>query len=620
MPRTTHNSFLALLLTMGICATGWGGQSKPAVQPKIPQGGAPPVQNPIYRNAQQVPRPVVRPTPQPRGQQTNQLGRGQQQPVRQVGNQPQRQLGVRTGRQVGNQPQYQPGQQMGRGQQNQPGRQVYNPNQFQRGGQPGRQLGRGQQNPPGNQPGLRAGNQIMPAGGRTRTIQSMQFRGAGVGQVSKRPNGRIASIHTNRMNIDHGLHGTRKVVVRQNGRTLVATGRHSGYVERPYLNRGGHTYYERTYVQGGRTYARVYRGYDYHGARYYGYRPAQYYHPGFYAWAARPWGRPVRYAPAAWGWQGAPWYASYHVYFTPYPVYRAPAFWLTDFIIAANLQLAYQAGVEAGQQRSQPPDQPAPDEPTEHQYQPDGNINQIQQIAVDPQLKQQVAQEVEQQVVAEQSESQNPDANQPPGPGGDQVPDALNPSERVFIISNEVDTSLPTGQECSLTGGDMVTRTGDMPDANQNVTAMVASSKPGDCAKDQTVIVSVQDLQEMHNNLREQVDSGLQTLAQNGGEAGLPQSPDASTMASAIPPPAPDPGAANQLQAEQVQADQIEGQVPNLPRIACKEVFGFVKQPGSGETSHAEIPYDHFVFHHRLNSGICSSRDNSNGADRSNIQ
>jgi hypothetical protein len=366
------------------------------------------------------------------------------------------------------------------------------------------------------------------------------------------------------MNIDRGVHGNRRIIAQRDGRTIVATGRSSGYVERPFLNRGGHMYYQRTYVSGGRTYARVYRGYDYHGARYYGYRPAYYYHPGFYGWAARPW-RPVRYAPAAWGWEGAPWYTSYQFYFTPYPVYRAPAFWLTDFIIAANLQLAYQAGVEAGQQPgqppNQPPDQPGPDQPTADQYQPDGNVNQIQQIAVDPQLKQQVAQEVEQQVVAEQSESQNPDAN-PPGPGGEQVPDALNPSERVFVVSNDIDTSLPTGQECGLTGGDMVTRTGDMPDANQNVTAMVSSSKPGDCAKGQTVMVSVQDLQEMHNNLREQVDAGLQTLAQNGSDAGLPPAPDTSTVASAIPPPAPDPGAANQLQAEQEQADQLESQVP----------------------------------------------------------
>jgi hypothetical protein len=40
-----------------------------------------------------------------------------------------------------------------------------------------------------------------------------------------------------------------------------------------------------------------------------------------------------------------------------------------------------------------------------------------------------------------------------------------------------------------------------------------------------------------------------------------PQPPDTGTTAGDVPPPAPDPGAATQLQAEQTQADQIEGQV-----------------------------------------------------------
>ncbi len=555
--RSLYRSSLALLFSLAFFTGARAGQEKPSNQ--VPNGGAPPRQQQPAVRYTPPPRTNVRPVQQPVQRPQNQLNRRPVQQNVQGGQQGLNQRGIQNNRQLGiqNQP--------GRGQQFQPGvqrGQGNNPNQFQAGGQQGRQFGRGQQFP--NQPG-RAGNNPMPGGGgRTRSLQTVQFRGAGAGQVSKRPNGSVAFIHTNRMNIDRGVHGNRRIIAQRDGRTIVATGRSSGYVERPFLNRGGHMYYQRTYVSGGRTYARVYRGYDYHGARYYGYRPAYYYHPGFYGWAARPW-RPVRYAPAAWGWEGAPWYTSYQFYFTPYPVYRAPAFWLTDFIIAANLQLAYQAGVEAGQQPgqppNQPPDQPGPDQPTADQYQPDGNVNQIQQIAVDPQLKQQVAQEVEQQVVAEQSESQNPDAN-PPGPGGEQVPDALNPSERVFVVSNDIDTSLPTGQECGLTGGDMVTRTGDMPDANQNVTAMVSSSKPGDCAKGQTVMVSVQDLQEMHNNLREQVDAGLQTLAQNGSDAGLPPAPDTSTVASAIPPPAPDPGAANQLQAEQEQADQLESQVP----------------------------------------------------------
>ncbi len=37
----------------------------------------------------------------------------------------------------------------------------------------------------------------------------------------------------------------------------------------------------------------------------------------------------------------------YGYYFNPYPVYAAPAFWITDYLIAANLQAAYAAAAEA---------------------------------------------------------------------------------------------------------------------------------------------------------------------------------------------------------------------------------------------------------------------------------
>jgi hypothetical protein len=83
----------------------------------------------------------------------------------------------------------------------------------------------------------------------------------------------------------------------------------------------------------------VYRGYSFKGRTYYGYQPAVYYHPAFYGWASSPWTGPVSFGAAAWGWAGAPWYGYYG--FTPYPLYAGPAFWLTDYLVAANLQAAY---------------------------------------------------------------------------------------------------------------------------------------------------------------------------------------------------------------------------------------------------------------------------------------
>ena len=142
------------------------------------------------------------------------------------------------------------------------------------------------------------------------------------------------------MHIEHGLNGSRRIESTHNGARIVTTGRHSGYVQRPYVTRGGRTYVSRTVVINHVAYARVYRSYSYHGyCCYYGYHPAFYYGPAYYGWAYNPWPAPVYYG---WGWGGAPWYGYYGGYFAPYPTYPSAAFWLTDYLIAANLQAAYR--------------------------------------------------------------------------------------------------------------------------------------------------------------------------------------------------------------------------------------------------------------------------------------
>ena len=400
----------------------------------------------------------------------------------------------------------------------------------------------------GNRPITAMGNR--PATGRGgRTTQNVQLSGGGTAQISRRANGRVADIHTNGMTIHQGVRGGRTIVAERNGRTIVSTGRHGGYVQRAYVTRNGRAYYQRTYVVGGRSYARVYRGYDYRGVRYYGYAPMYYYHPAFYGWAYNPWLAPVYYGPAAWGWVGTPWFGVYGAYFTPYPVYATASLWLTDYLIAANLQAAYQA---------LRPMRPRARRPGTIQAPPSGGPVASNQTQLSPEVKQAIADEVQQQLAAEKAAAGNPQA----APSSAQVPDALNPAERVFVVASNLDvTATASGQECSLTPGDVVMRLSDTPDDNQNVTASVQSGKNGDCPTGQTVAIGVQDLQEMHNQFRDQLDSGLKTLADKGGTGGLPKPPDTATTGGEVPPPAPDSGTAAQLQAQQQQADQTQAQV-----------------------------------------------------------
>ncbi len=177
-----------------------------------------------------------------------------------------------------------------------------------------------------------------PAPGR----QIVSLKGGGTASI--RPNGQIRSINRNGMHIDHGLNGSRRIESTHNGAHIVTTGRGRGYVQRPYVTRGGHAYVSRTVVVNHVAYSRVYRTSYYGGRPYYGYSPAYYYRPAYYGWAYNPWPAPAYYG---WGWGGAPWYGYYGGYFAPYPAYPSAAFWLTDYLLAANLQAAYQAQLAA---------------------------------------------------------------------------------------------------------------------------------------------------------------------------------------------------------------------------------------------------------------------------------
>ena len=92
---------------------------------------------------------------------------------------------------------------------------------------------------------------------------------------------------------------------------------------------------------------RVYRTYTYGRVHYSSYVPLVYYQPAFYGWVYRPWRAPVVYA---WGWGPAPWF--YGGYFAPELVYPTAALWLTDFLLAENLKLAYENRMAASGART----------------------------------------------------------------------------------------------------------------------------------------------------------------------------------------------------------------------------------------------------------------------------
>ena len=350
--------------------------------------------------------------------------------------------------------------------------------------------------------------------------------------------GHVRSIQAPSMRIDHGLRGERHIVTEHNGRRIVTVAPHMGYSQRSYYNRGNREYVQRTYFMGGHRYAYAYRTYYYRGGYYYGYAPSYYYRPAYYGWVYNPWRSPVHYR---WGWDAQPWYGYYGSYFAPYGVYSNASLWLTDYILAENLRAGYESQATSSRQR-------VLDSPLANEEQ------------LDPEVKQSIANEVRRQIADEQAASASADG--PQSAGEDEAPPALDSNSRIFVVSSDLDTAMSTGEECVLTPGDVLLRGRGAADDDNRVNVTVASSKRGDCFAGATVSVDVVDLQEMHNHLRQLLDTGLKTLADNSGRNGLPPAPDTSTRAGEVPPPDADANVDRDIEQQERDADRMEQEAP----------------------------------------------------------
>jgi hypothetical protein len=327
-------------------------------------------------------------------------------------------------------------------------------------------------------------------------------------------NGSVRSAHFDRgggaqMNVSHGMHGERRIeTVRADHTRVVSWGPRRGYVERPF--RAG--YVSRTYVLGERTYVHVYRTHYFRGVAYYGYVPPVYYGPGFYGWAANPWPAPAAFA---WGWAGSPWLGYYGSYFAPAPAYPTAALWLTDHLLAENLELAWenQQALLAAQQAAAAASEPV----SPSDYSPGAAI-------LTPEVKLAIADEIRQQIAGEYAAANQP-ASQSAAPAGEQAPAALAPNQRIFVVSTSFALNAG-GQDCALTPGDILARSGFATVTARNTVSMsVLRSKPGNCPVNTTAEIDLTTLEEMHNQFLEQVDNGLKILADNQGQGGLPAGP-----------------------------------------------------------------------------------------------
>jgi hypothetical protein len=206
--------------------------------------------------------------------------------------------------------------------------------------------------------------------------------------------------------------------------------------------------------------------------------------------------------------------------------------WLTDYVIAENLRLAYESQVAAYAGQAPPP--------------PDAQSA----AALTPEMKALIDDEVRQQIAAERVAS-----GAQPASGTEQMPPAL--TQTYFVVSASLDIPAIA---CSLTPGDLIQRTGNGVTAEGGVTVAVVSSKPGDCVPGSSAAVQLADLQNMQNQFRENIDAGLKMLADNQAR-GLPNGPPAGARPVAEGTASPAPDAATQLTQQEAEATNLEAQV-----------------------------------------------------------
>jgi len=391
-------------------------------------------------------------------------------------------------------------------------------------------------------------------------------------EIRTRENGspRDLRVASSGMEIHHALSGSRRVILeRADHSRIVAEGGGGGYVQHSFVFRG-HEFTHRTYLFHGVAYDRFYRRYTYRGIHFDIYAPVRYYPAASYTWLSNPWAESAAYP---WGWTGNRWYANYGFYFAPYPAYSSPSLWLTDYLLSSTLAAAYRAQVDTGLPAAAHSNAGSP--------------------ILSQEAKQLLSEEILRLIALEKSEARTTAQNAEPDPhasGVDRlVADGVH---HIFVAGGDLDLVDDGGHECSISGGDVMqlieAQASNASSSPTGVSLVVLASKGGpECSTGSTVSVSLQDLQDMQNRMRETLDLGLADLESHQGQGSLPAEP---SSARAVPTPAAffanapprESDAAAEINARSQEADKVEQET--LAQLAALNQANAATPPSSTPT------------------------------------
>jgi len=355
-----------------------------------------------------------------------------------------------------------------------------------------------------------------------------------------------------------------------------------GFVSRTFVS-GGHVLYTHVYQQHvwhqfGRAFA------------YETYVPPVRFPAAYYGWALGVWPHPVRYA---WSWQVQPWYPAYGALFTPYPVYTSPDLWMTDYILAQNMQAAYQAQAAQAQAAAAsyaypaaaPDSQSAPSTYVDPAAAPDSQSAPSTYVdpaaapgavapqsdypvpappgetpaapaaptaappAITPQIKAQLNEQIKVQLQEQQAAAAMP-ATLTTAAATAGSPPALRPNHVFFQVVQPLDVPSGANRHCTLSANDYIKRTGGIGNDDWMIPVVVELSGPTDCPEGLRTRIGLNDLNAMENEQEAQVLQAMRAASKSMGPNGPPSGagPQPSLIADGS---APDPGALEALRQAQ---------------------------------------------------------------------
>jgi hypothetical protein len=300
----------------------------------------------------------------------------------------------------------------------------------------------------------------------------------------------------------------------------------------------------------------------------YGYRrlaAAALYPAGYYSWALTAWPHPVAYS---WGWRSQPWYPSYGVLFVPYPVYSSPDLWMTDYILAQNMQTAYQGQpapaplppvdpapvIESGAASPDMPETSNPESPqptnvplSSPPAEPPATPAGVAPPAITPAVKAQLDTQIKVQLRDQQAAAAMPATlNTASGPA------ALRANHVFFEVVQPLDVPAANAQDfCSLKPNDYIRRAGGMSPDDWMIPVVVVLSASSDCPVGLHTRIGLNDLNAMENEQEAQVMQALQAASKSTLPNGPLNSPSVHSALTADRTALPDVTALGTMESAQ---------------------------------------------------------------------